>query len=59
MLYEVITGNPLACTAALATLELFEQNDILAMNEKKSHYILSATDVITSYSIHYTKLYDG
>ena len=26
------TGNPLACRAALATLELFEQNDLLARN---------------------------
>ncbi len=33
------TGNPLACSAALATLEIFEQNDILGENEKKSHYI--------------------
>jgi len=33
------TGNPLACAAALATLEIFEQNDVLGENEKKSHYI--------------------
>ena len=33
------TGNPLACSAALATLEIFEQNDILGDNEKKSIYI--------------------
>ncbi len=33
------TGNPLACSAALATLDLFSQNDVLAENEKKSHYI--------------------
>lgn len=33
------TGNPLACSAALATLDLFEQNDVLAENERKSHYI--------------------
>ncbi|MBD3790202.1 MAG: adenosylmethionine--8-amino-7-oxononanoate transaminase [Campylobacterales bacterium] len=33
------TGNPLACTAALATLEIFETEDILGKNEKKSHYI--------------------
>ncbi len=33
------TGNPLACSAALATLEIFEQNDILGENEKKSVYI--------------------
>ncbi|MEA3432975.1 MAG: adenosylmethionine--8-amino-7-oxononanoate transaminase [Campylobacterota bacterium] len=33
------TGNPLACSAALATLEIFEQNDILGENEKKRIYI--------------------
>lgn len=33
------TGNPLACSAALATLEIFEQNDVLGENEKKSFYI--------------------
>ncbi|BAF71577.1 adenosylmethionine--8-amino-7-oxononanoate transaminase [Sulfurovum sp. NBC37-1] len=33
------TGNPLACSAALATLELFERNDVLTDNEKKSGYI--------------------
>ncbi|WP_037999755.1 adenosylmethionine--8-amino-7-oxononanoate transaminase [Sulfurovum sp. AR] len=34
------TGNPLACAAALATLEIFEQNDIIGENEKKSRYII-------------------
>jgi adenosylmethionine---8-amino-7-oxononanoate aminotransferase len=34
------TGNPLACAAALATLEIFEKNDILGENEKKSLYIM-------------------
>ncbi len=33
------TGNPLACAAALATLEIFEKNDILGENEKKAAYI--------------------
>jgi adenosylmethionine-8-amino-7-oxononanoate aminotransferase len=33
------TGNPLACAAALATLDIFEQNDVLAENEKKAVYI--------------------
>ncbi len=33
------TGNPLACSAALATLEIFQQNDVLGENEKKSSYI--------------------
>ena len=34
------TGNPLACAAALATLEIFETEDILGENAKKSQYIL-------------------
>ncbi len=38
------TGNPLACAAALATLEIFEQNDIIGENEKKSRYILEALE---------------
>ncbi|MBN2721709.1 MAG: adenosylmethionine--8-amino-7-oxononanoate transaminase [Campylobacterales bacterium] len=33
------TGNPLACSAALATLELFEASDVLGENRKKSLYI--------------------
>lgn len=38
------TGNPLACAAALATLEIFEQNDIIGENEKKSKYIKEALE---------------
>ena len=38
------TGNPLACAAALATLEIFEQNDVLAENEKKTAYIKKRLD---------------
>jgi adenosylmethionine-8-amino-7-oxononanoate aminotransferase len=30
------TGNPLACAAALASLDLFEQNDLLAQVRRKS-----------------------
>jgi adenosylmethionine---8-amino-7-oxononanoate aminotransferase len=30
------TGNPLACRAALATLDLFEQEDVLARNRARS-----------------------
>ena len=36
------TGNPLACAAALATMELFEQDDVLGKNRKKSVYIMNA-----------------
>ncbi|MFG0335575.1 MAG: adenosylmethionine--8-amino-7-oxononanoate transaminase [Maioricimonas sp. JB049] len=34
------TGNPLACAAALASLDLFEQNDVLA-NVRRNEQILS------------------
>jgi len=33
------TGNPLACTAALATLEIFETEDVLGRNRRLSTYI--------------------
>ena len=33
------TGNPLACTAALASLEIFRQDEVLTHNVKKSAYI--------------------
>ena len=33
------TGNPLACRAALATLEIFEQDDVIATNRNKSAYL--------------------
>ncbi|BBP05827.1 adenosylmethionine-8-amino-7-oxononanoate aminotransferase [Sulfuriferula plumbiphila] len=32
------TGNPLACRAALATLDIFEQDDVLATNQAKAIY---------------------
>jgi len=37
------TGNPLACRAALATLDLFEQEDVLVQNRQKASYIREAT----------------
>ena len=33
------TGNPLACRAALATLELFEHDDVLSSNRQKTIYL--------------------
>ena len=33
------TGNPLACSAALATLDIFEKENVLASNSEKSLYI--------------------
>ena len=33
------SGNPLACRAALATLDIFEQDDVLAVNRSKAAYL--------------------
>jgi len=38
------TGNPLACSAGLATLEIFENEDILGQNRQKSSYILKSIE---------------
>lgn len=42
------TGNPLACSAALATLDIFENNDILGENRKKQDYIKGSLKKFTS-----------
>ena len=36
------TGNPLACRAALATLDIFSEDDVLAVNRQKAAKITSA-----------------
>jgi adenosylmethionine-8-amino-7-oxononanoate aminotransferase len=33
------TGNPLACRAALATLDIFAQDDVLSSNRRKAAYL--------------------
>jgi adenosylmethionine-8-amino-7-oxononanoate aminotransferase len=33
------TGNPLACAAALATLDIFEADDVIAVNRAKAAYL--------------------
>lgn len=40
------TGNPLACRAALATLDLFERDAVLAANHAKAGYINALTHPI-------------
>ena len=42
------TGNPLACSAALATLELFEQEDVIGNNREKSRYIWERAEKIAA-----------
>ncbi|WP_309679560.1 adenosylmethionine--8-amino-7-oxononanoate transaminase [Polaromonas sp.] len=44
------TGNPLACRAALATLELFAQNDVLARNVTLAHTISQAFAPLTAHA---------
>jgi adenosylmethionine-8-amino-7-oxononanoate aminotransferase len=41
------TGNPLACRAALATLDLFEQTDALARNQVLAHTLNQALAPLT------------
>ncbi len=41
------TGNPLACSAALATLAIFESDDILAKNKQKSAQISAKMQALT------------
>jgi len=38
------TGNPLACAAAIATLEIFEEENIMQSNGEKSTYISKALE---------------
>ena len=42
------TGNPLACSAALATFEIFEKNDVIEKNKKISHYIKEHVEKFTA-----------
>lgn len=44
------TGNPLACAAALATLEIFQDEDVLMENEKKRQYIETKMEPFTALS---------
>ncbi len=44
------TGNPLACRAALATLELFEKNDVLANNITLAKTISQAFASLTAHA---------
>ena len=44
------TGNPLACRAALATLALFEQHDVLANNVTLAHTLSLAFAPLTAHA---------
>lgn len=43
------TGNALACRAALATLDIFEQDDVLAQNRQKTARITSALAAVAAH----------
>ncbi len=45
------TGNPLACAAALATLNIFESDNVLTANEQKSAYIREKMQALTNLPI--------
>lgn len=45
------TGNPLACSAALATLAIFETDAVLANNRHKSAYVFDKMQVLTNMPI--------
>ena len=44
------TGNPLACTAALATLELFDHDDVLARNTDRSRWLSQAAQPLAQHN---------
>ena len=43
------TGNPLACRAALATLDIFEQDDVLKTNRLRAEHITQALSPLASH----------
>ena len=43
------TGNPLACRAALATLEIFEEDDVITSNRQRSQWL---SDALTTVAAH-------
>jgi adenosylmethionine-8-amino-7-oxononanoate aminotransferase len=45
------TGNPLACSAALATLAIFETDDVIEKNKVKSAGIAEKMQVLTDFPI--------
>jgi len=45
------TGNPLACSTAIATLEIFESENIIEKNREKSQYIYDSVKRLEELSI--------
>jgi acetylornithine aminotransferase len=42
MLGTTFGGNPLACAAALAVIEVMQQDDLIIAAEEKGHYLINA-----------------
>jgi len=49
------TGNPLACSAALATLAIFSADNIIEKNKAKSASIVEKMQVLTDLPIHHLR----
>jgi adenosylmethionine-8-amino-7-oxononanoate aminotransferase len=49
------TGNPLACSAALATLAIFETEDVLSQNKRKSAFIQHEMQALTHLPVKYAR----
>ncbi len=49
------TGNPLACSAALATLAIFESDNIIEKNQEKSVYIQAKMQVLANLPIQHLR----
>lgn len=49
------TGNPLACSAALATLAIFETDDVVRRNMEKSAQIAEKMQVLTDFPVQYLR----
>jgi adenosylmethionine-8-amino-7-oxononanoate aminotransferase len=49
------TGNPLACSAALATLAIFDSDDILQKNHEKSAYIQAKMQTLSNLPVQHIR----
>lgn len=49
------TGNPLACSAALATLAIFESDNVLDKNKEKAAYLTQKMQVLTDLPIQHLR----
>jgi adenosylmethionine---8-amino-7-oxononanoate aminotransferase len=53
------TGNPLACSAALATLHIFETDNVIAKNREKSDFIWQQMQALNDLPIQYLRRPDS